>query len=385
MKQSINVLHIANDYTGSKVYKNLISELDNLGLYQSVYTPFRENSKIGKNIVLFKTGGSEIIYSDILNYHLDRILYRSKIKKILKDIKSKIDFTKVNIIHAHTWYSDGGVAYLLHKRYNIPYVITIRNSDLNVFQKYLLHERAFGMNILKNAQNIILISASYKERVLNEKSLQSIKSNIQDKLMIIPNGVDDFWINNRVYAKKKIDYDKINCLYVGRFTKGKNVDLLQYAIKELNTESINIHLHLVGGGGKDHEKVLRIVSENQDIMTFYGQVRDKNILKEYYSKADIFTMPSSFETFGLVYVEAMLQGLPILYTHNEGIDGFYDEKIGEKVFSIKVSEIKNKILTFINNYDEYTIPTDKLIENHDWSKIALRYREIYKGLIKGNL
>lgn len=124
MRQSINVLHIANDYTGSKVYKNLISELDNLGLYQSVYTPFRENSKIGKNIVLFKTGGSEIIYSDILNYHLDRILYRSKIKKILKDIKSKIDFTKVNIIHAHTWYSDGGVAYLLHKRYNIPYVIT---------------------------------------------------------------------------------------------------------------------------------------------------------------------------------------------------------------------------------------------------------------------
>lgn len=374
-----NVLHISNDYTGSKVYRNLVSELDNLGLQQSVYTPLRESSKIGGNHIDFKTVNSGIVYSNILNYHLDRILYRTKIKKILNDIEQRFDFSSIDVIHAHTWYSDGGVAYLLHKKYNIPYVITIRNSDLNVFQKYLIHERAFGMNILKNAQNIILISASYKERVLNEKSLQSIKSNIQDKLMIIPNGVDDFWINNRVYTKKKIDYDKINCLYVGRFTKGKNVDLLQYAIKELNNESINIHLHLVGGGGKDHEKVLKIVSENQDIMTFYGQVRDKNILKEYYSKADIFTMPSSYETFGLVYVEAMLQGLPILYTHNEGIDGFYDDKIGEKVFSIKVSEIKNKIQTIINNYDEYSLPTDKLIENHDWCKIALRYKQVYES------
>jgi glycosyltransferase involved in cell wall biosynthesis len=370
----MKILHISNDYTGSKVYMNLVSELDNLSLQQTVYTPIRESAKIGKNLVAFKTGSSNIAYSDILNYHIDRILYRRKIKKVLRDIESKIDFSSIDVIHAHTWYSDGGVAYLLHKKYNIPYVITIRNSDLNVFQKYLIHERTFGMNILKNAQNIILISASYKERVLNERSLLSIKSNIQDKLMIIPNGVDKYWIDNAVYSKKNINACKIECLYVGRFTKGKNVDLLQYAIKELNNESLNIHLHLVGGGGKDHEKVLKIVSENQDIMTFYGQIRDKNILKEYYSKADIFTMPSSYETFGLVYVEAMLQGLPILYTHNEGIDGFYDEKIGEKVFSIKVSEIKNKILSLVNNYNEYTIPTNSLIENHDWSKIALRYK-----------
>lgn len=76
--------------------------------------------------------------------------------------------------------------------------------------------------------------------------------------------------------------------------------------------------------------------------------------------------------------------MPILYTYNEGIDGFYDEKIGEKVFSIKVSEIKNKVLTLINNYDEYSLPTDKLIENHDWSKIAVKYIDIYRSFTKGN-
>ncbi|MBF6597925.1 MAG: glycosyltransferase family 4 protein [Fermentimonas sp.] len=374
------VLHISNDYAGSKVYMNLISELDNLNLKQIIYTPLKEQIKIGSNSIEFETIESRIVYSHILNCHLDRILYRRKIKKILKDIESKFDFSEISINHAHTWYSDGGVAYLLHKKYNIPYIITIRNTDLNVFQKYLIHERAFGRNILKNAQNIILISASYKDRILKEKSLQSIKSNILDKLMIIPNGVDKFWIDNTAHSRKNINSDKIKCLYVGRFTKGKNVDLLQHAIKELNHESLNVHLDLVGGGGKDHQKVLKIVNENKDIMTYHGQVRDKNTLKEYYKKADIFTMPSSYETFGLVYVEAMLQGLPILYTHDEGIDGFYDEKIGEKIISNDVVEIKKKLLSLVNNYNEYAIPTDRLIENHDWSKIAKKYVYIYKSV-----
>ena len=152
------VLHISNDYTGSKVYKNLVSELDKLCLQQFVYTPIRDENKNGENDIEFKTIGSKIIYSQILNYHLDRIFYRRKIKKILNDIESKIDFSEIDIIHAHTWYSDGGVAYLLHKKYNIPYIITIRNTDLNLFQKYLIHERGFEMNILKNAMNIVLIA-----------------------------------------------------------------------------------------------------------------------------------------------------------------------------------------------------------------------------------
>lgn len=379
MVHSIKILHISNDYTGSMVYKNLVSELDRLGLEQIVYTPIRESSKIGNNLIDFNIEKSKIVFSNILNYHLDRIFYRSKIKKVLNDIEQRIDFCSCNIIHAHTWYSDGGVAYLLHKKYRIPYIITIRNTDINVFQKYLIHERAFGRNILRNAHKIILISASYKDRVLKESSLQSIKTNILDKLMIIPNGVDRFWIDNAVYSKKNIDSNRINCLYVGRFTKGKNVDLLQHAIKELNNESVNIHLDLVGGGGKDHNKVINIVNENPSLMSYHGLTNDKNTLKRFYDKATVFTMPSSYETFGLVYVEAMLQGLPILYTHNEGIDGYYEENIGEKVFSKSVSEIKSKILTLINNYNKYYLPTEKLVENHDWNKIATKYKDIYSG------
>src|SRR5690606_2930407 len=107
-----------------------------------------------------------------------------------------------------------------------------------------------------------------------------------------------------------------------------------------NKKEKRVHLHLIGGGGNVNTEVLKQVDLYKEIMTYHGKIFDLFKLKEHFSEADVFVMPSRNETFGLVYVEAMLQGLPILYTSNEGIDGFYKEKIGEKVSKqADVSEI----------------------------------------------
>lgn len=373
----LKVLHITNDYTGSLVYKNLIQELDLLAVEQVVYTPVKEKSNIGKNQIAFQTDNSRLTYSHILNKSIDRLFYRLKIRKILNDIESKIDFSTIDCIHSHTWYSDGGVAYLLHKKYRIPYIVTIRNSDLNVFQKYLIHERPFGRKILEKAKNVVLIAASYKKRVLLEPSLRSIKDDLLRKLRVIPNGVDSFWIRNVVLEPKKKPTGVFNLLYIGKFTKSKNVLALQEAVNEINKRSQVIRLSLVGGGGNAHKEVLEHVKRNPKTMTYEGKIYEFPTLKRHFDTADIFAMPSKQETFGLVYVEAMLQGLPVLYTANEGIDGFYDEKIGEKVLIGDTADIKRKLLKLIENYDSYTVPTEQLIANHDWRKIASTYQNLY--------
>lgn len=210
------------------------------------------------------------------------------------------------MIHAHTWYSDGGVAYLLSKKYNIPYIVTIRNSDLNVFQKYLIHERLFGRKILENAKNVILIAASYKKRVIELLSLYKIKNSLLSKLQIIPNGVDAYWINNALEKKTKIENKIFNILFIGKFNRGKNVLALQKAISEINKKEKRVHLHLIGGGGNVHTEVLKQVNLYKEIMTYHGKIFDLSKLKEHFENADIFAMPSKHETFGLVYVEAML-------------------------------------------------------------------------------
>lgn len=370
------ILHITNDYSGSTVYKNLVGELDELGLSQIVYNPIREGNRIGKNEIEFKSRDSLIVYSHILNKLTDRIFYRKKIKKIVKDIEDKIDFSNIKLIHAHTWYSDGGVAYLLSKKYQIPYIIAVRNTDLNVFQKYLIHERSFGSRILENAKKVIIISSIYKERVIKIKSLVRIKESLIEKIIVIPNGVDKYWIKN-ANSKELINKKKYNVLFIGKFDSGKNIILLMKAIQKINFKERRIHLYLVGGDGNRHDEVLKLVNNNSDFFTYCGKIFDCEKLKVCFEESDIFAMPSKHETFGLVYVEALLQGLPILYTKQEGIDGLYDERIGEKVTCSDVNEIKNKLLKMLENYETYEIPQNELIINHDWRAIAKLYKYIY--------
>lgn len=367
------ILHIANDYSGSTVYKNLIRELDKLGLSQIIYNPIKEKKRIGENEINLSVEDSEIIYSHILNKTTDRVFFGKKIKKIVKDIESRVDLSKIKLIHAHTWYSDGGVAYLLSKKYNIPYIIAVRSTDLKIHYKYLIHKRKFGYNILKEASHIILIG-EYQRAFFDKLK---IDEDVMAKLIVIPNGVDDFWIkNSKDFISKPIDKFKI--LYVGTFIKRKKLLELQQVIIELSEDcGIDCVLSIVGEGGEQTEKILGNIEKYPELFNYYGKVNQKEKLEEIYNDCHIFAMPSKHETFGLVYVEAMLQGLPILYTAKEGIDGFYDEKIGEKVFTSEVTEIKQKLLKLINNYNSYIIPTEKLIENHNWENIALIYQKIY--------
>lgn len=377
----VRVVHLSNDYSGSTVYMNLIRELDRVDVEQIVYSPVRDVELVGRNSVDLRNKDSEIIYSKILNKHIDRVFYPYKIFKIIKDIENKIDFTDVDFIHAHTWYSDGGVAYFLSKKYGIPYSVAIRSTDLNIFQKKLVYLRPFGCRVLRRANNIFLVSASYLPQLLLQKSLKSSLLMIKNKIKVLPNGVDPYWINNAVeHGVSENSAKKINLIYVGQLIERKNVPLVQEAVLQINRmNGYNVHLSIVGGGGAESEKVVAMSKAYPEFFTYHGQVFEKAKLAALYRSSNIFVMPSSHETFGLVYVEAMLQGLPVLYTANEGIDGFYSDEIGEKVQEPSVHEIVEKITAMAEKINSYQLPTAELKRNHDWTEIAKCYLSVYKA------
>ena len=374
------ILHVINSYSSTKLYKNLVEQVDLLGVPQVVYNPLRGKNK-PKNKPEFKIKKSKIIYSKILNKYTDRVFYRFKINKIVKDIEKKVDFSTVKLIHAHTWYSDGGVAYKLAMKYKIPYIIAVRNTDINLFQKYFIHERSFGREILLNSSKIILISASYRKKILGETNLNKISSIIESKTLIIPNGVDNYWLKN-VYPKKNTLKKTLRIIYIGRFDRGKNIINLQKAVLHLRNTGFDCRLDLVGGGGNEENKILKILDKHKDIFVFHGKVFDKNRLSKIIRSCDIFAMPSISETFGLVYIEALLQGVPVLYTKNEGIDGAYGDNIGEGVDNSTSQEIANKILKIYNNYDRYQFDQKLMVVNHDWNAIAKKYNRIYSSIIE---
>lgn len=372
------ILHLTNDFSGSTVYKNLIKELDRLNISQIVYNPIRDKNRIGKNKIDLTTADSEIIYSPILNSHTDRIFYRRKIKKIQCDVETKIEVSQVKLIHAHTWFSDGGVAYELFKKYDIPYIVAVRNTDLNLFLKYFIHERNYGLQILKQASKIIFISPIYFERFKSNRVVLPFLSDLEFKSEVIPNGVDDFWVNNVSERKKKV-CKPVELLYVGNFSTNKNVMRLLKAVEKLNEQALTFNLKMIGGGGKEENKIFSYI-ETKDFFSYLGIIKDKKELQEIFKSVDIFTMPSKSETFGLVYVEALSQGLPVVYTRNEGIDGAY-QNIGEKVNPLDINEIAGAILKIAENIDHYHFNPRQIVNSHKWSLIASKYQDIYNNLL----
>src|SRR5690554_676986 len=369
------ILHITNDYAGSTVYKNLIYNLDNKGVKQIVYTPIKSEKSIGKNKVPLKQNESKIIYRNILNKHTDRVLFPLKINKIFKDIQNQVDFTTINLIHAHTWFSDGAVALKLHKKYKTPYVIAVRGTDLNQFWR-LPYLKKTGIEILKNASKIVFITPKYRERFLDIEKIKNSGKSIALKPIVIPNGLDSYWLKN--VKKRKTTLNRpINLLYIGVFSTTKNVQRLLKAIDYLNNSGILCTLTLVGGGGNQTKKVMDHIADKMHI-TFLGKIYNKRALSKLFQQTDIFVMPSLQETFGLVYGEALSQGLPILYSKNEGIDGVFNESIGVAVNPKSVESIADGLKEIIMNYDRFDFKPEHIVKKLDWKIIAKNYIDIYK-------
>jgi glycosyltransferase involved in cell wall biosynthesis len=131
----------------------------------------------------------------------------------------------------------------------------------------------------------------------------------------------------------------------------------------------------VGSNGGHLKKVQTQAVRNPKSIRYFGQIDCKSELLKIYRSCDIFAMPSKVETFGLVYVEAISQGLPILYTSGEGIDGFFSEKIGEGVDCRDTKDIARKLSKMIGFYENYLRKID--LSGFRWDHVAQLHLSIY--------
>ncbi|MBB1536945.1 MAG: glycosyltransferase, partial [Bacteroidia bacterium] len=91
----------------------------------------------------------------------------------------------------------------------------------------------------------------------------------------------------------------------------------------------------------------------------------------------IFALASLKETFGLVYVEALTQGLPILYSEGEGIDGLFDDHYGRACNPRSKASIAAALAQITQLYSRLSIDGDYLSAQFDWRKIAETYLSLY--------
>ncbi|AZB07641.1 glycosyltransferase [Chryseobacterium sp. G0162] len=374
----MKVLHICNDYSYSKVYKNLYQELDNHGIEQIIYHPLRKESNKGKNSFEFKTQNSKLIYSSFLLKTYHRILFRVKIRILFKDIKENIDIQSVDVTYATTLFSDGAIAYQLKKKFGIPYVVAVRSTDVNFFLRYRPDLIPLMQGILQNASKIIFISKGLRDLFYNHPKIKEIVYRHRENTIVIPNGIENLWLEN-LYVNRVQNHAQ-NLLFVGRFDTNKNVENVIKALVYLKADYPNVRLNLVGGGGDKEQLVHDLIVRHKDWISYLGYIYDKVELLHIYRQNNYFIMPSIFETFGLVYIEALSQGLPVLYTKNQGIDGIFSERIGIGT-SPDIEALVHNLRELLDkdNFDLSSIDFD----SYNWCNIAVDYVDIFEEAIKG--
>ena len=219
------------------------------------------------------------------------------------------------------------------------------------------------------------------------------------KLVVIPPGVDvsHFYPIPADEAKMYVGLkpeDRM-VLFVGRIEPLKGLDTLIEAMSNLQLdENQRVHLAIIGGDPAASPREMSVemarlqklcddLAVGQTVV-FLGK-RDQDKLPYYYSAAELVVMPSHYESFGMVALEAMACGTPVIASEVGGLA--YLVKDGETGFTIPDQEpdtLCEKISWLLNDHDLHTSMSQRAVEyaqDYAWEKITRQILSVYQGLL----
>mgnify|MGYP006291051205 CR=1 FL=1 len=290
------------------------------------------------------------------------------ISGINRQLSDKIDLNEVDVCHAHYILPDGYLAYLIKKKWGIPYVLSVRVSDL----KILGNKSNTNPDFIKAKK---VVASASKVIALNARLKEFIESRFDSPCEIIPHGIEEDYISEENINRPQ---DKVRLISVGAMIERKNHDWTIEFIKNYKGKQ-DISLELIGDGPELDR--LRKLAAGDTRINFTGRVRREEVIV-HLKKGDVFVLPSVNETFGLVYLEAAANHNALLGLKNEGVWGVFAE---------------NREMLFAADRDQYFIMLEKLVEDRNlreklqvnahrkvsgltWQNIALRYKELYSSI-----
>ncbi len=371
------ILHLNSYFIDNKLYALLYNELSNR-ISQKVFIPIKTNRKpSNQNLV---NTNVKLVFARLIMPNM-KVFYRRKINTLKRYVIENKLYERIDFIHAHNLFTDGAIAFELFKEYEIPYIVAIRLTDIFSQYRFMFHRRKLIHKVLLNSKQVIFISEMSKDSFF--KMLPDyVKTNISRKSCLIPNGIDNFWLNNK-YQKKSggLNINEVKLLFVGRIIKIKNIESILKVVELLISDGIKTKLTIIGGVHQTEVKYGNIMIEKLhqlDCVNYLGEIQSREKLMIKFRENDIFIMPSFKELFGVVYVEALSQGLPIIYSQNRGIDGIIEDSlVGYKVNPFDICDIKNKVKKIISNYEIIISNISEVANNFDWKNISNRYMQLY--------
>ncbi len=331
--------------------------------------------QLGKNIVIHRLPIGK--KPDTLNYQTKGELLKYFWKsywfgrKLLR--KNKYDLT-----HSFFAVPCGVVSYLFKKQYKIPYIVSLRGSDVPGYSERF-------QSLYKIITPIIhLVWHNAKAVVTNSKGLTELaqKSDSKQRFLEIVNGVDtEFYKPGK---RTVIDRQKeFRILLASRLTRRKGFRYAIEAFAKLVKKYPQITMRIAGGEGNATKELKEQVQKLklEDKIKFTG-LYNKDESAEIYNWADVFVMPSLNEGMSNNLLEALASGLPVLMTPTGGAEELvWDGQNGYLIKMKDVDSIVEKLEILIKNpqkCDEFGQASRKIAEEMSWAKVAEQYAKLYK-------
>ena len=352
-----------------------IAKIDEVDIFTTSINS-KDSLELSENMTIHRYGTVLKIASANLSF---KILY--------KPLKQEID-----IAHAHynMPYSDySALRYV--KKNKVPFVVTYhadaQDSGGNLIRNWaqMIYNRSLLKNVLNGADVIIATSNSYIDE-------SKFLGNYRDKIEVIPNGInlEEFDINlSKEECRDKLDlpHDKKIILFFGNIVSYKGPHILLRAFSKVKTQFKDVKL-VFAGRGEMQEELTKLAAElgiKSDVL-FTGYV-DERLKPFYYKSADIFCLPSitMAEAFGIVNLEAMTCGIPIISSKLGGIpDVVTDKETGLLVKPEDEEALTDAIIFLLENEDiarKMGNNGKRKVEEYSWKKIAEKTEKVYESLI----
>ena len=221
---------------------------------------------------------------------------------------------KPDIVHGHFGLGAGYASAMLCNKYRLPLVITEHDSDINA-RKIKRDQVVRLNNAYRIANKVVAVGNGVARRIKEYTNVDAI---------IIPNIVDTSSFN----FQSRRDHDDFNFVSVGNLIYGKGMDLLINSFHAAFKYEPHVKLFIYGDGVERHSLKKLVISFGlADRIRFMGAYPRINIADKF-RECDCFVLASRAETFGVVYIEALASGLPVIATKCGGPEDFVNELNG---------------------------------------------------------
>jgi glycosyltransferase involved in cell wall biosynthesis len=322
-----------------------------------------------KNMFLFNIK-SHYTYSHRLGFNVENSTFKHY-ETLFSNINSK---DKIDVIHAHVSFPCGYIAYLISKKYKIPFIITEHAGNFDGY-KFLTKNKKlipYVQQSIDNAAAIVAVSNHLKA---------IISQHTDTKISIIPNLIDDTF-----FIPKNSTFDCFTFISISsRINTKKGFDELFEAIVNFIKQDATRNVRfIIGGNGNDLGLINRWIALNPMIADKIIPVGTltRTQVRDMLQQSQCFVLASHSETFGMVYAESIACGIPVIATKCGGPEDFIDNSVGILIPIKNVISLTQALNTIYYNHSKYDKEAIRLkfLSKLNMNKILNAYSELYENI-----